>query len=150
MNRRIAALAGASAAGLAAAALQMPAQAAPSEATVGTAAQAKSCQFSKKGESLRIALGLYTGSEGVESISVRATDNDESGSYDNNDVRIKKIRITMWDQDGKKQLDNTVAPSSPGSFDVGSAGDGAGKVRVKVRWRTHGSTVNGTCTKFLG
>ena len=149
MNRSLTALAGLSAAGLAFTGLQMPAQATPADAALGSAAVAKKCSFTAKGESLKIALGLYTGSEGVESISVRATDNDESGSYDNNDVRIKNIRITLWDIDGKKQLDNTVAPSSPGSFDVGSAGDGAGKVRVKVRWRTHGSTVNASCTKVL-
>lgn len=150
MNRRLTALAGLSVAGLAAGGLQLPSAAAnPTEEAVGAAAVAKTCTFTSHGEGLKISVGLYLGSEGVESVQIRATDNDESGSYDNNDVRIKAVRLTIWDQDGKKQLNNKVAPSSPGSFDVGSAGDGAGKVKVKVRWRTHHNTVNKSCTKVL-
>jgi len=147
-NRRLAAVATASAAGLTGALLAMPAaEAAPSNG----APIPKSCTFSSHGETLRISFFLFVGSNGrdVEAVELHATDNDESGKYDNNDVRIKRIRLIIRDEDGKTQLNNTVSPSSPGSFDVGSAGEGAGKVTVKVRWRTHHNTVNRSCSKVL-
>lgn len=152
-TRRLVLLTGASAAALIATAIP-GASAAPSAAqggVVGSSAVAKACNFKAQGEKLRIEVGMYLGSNGrdVEAVQIRATDNDESGSLDNNDVRIKKIRLTIKDQDGKTQVNNTVSPSSPGSYDIGSAGEGAGKVTVKVRWRTHGKTVNASCSKVI-
>ena len=148
-NRRLAAVA---AAGLTGAVLAMPAaDATTTDHGVGGAAVLKPCTFFSHGEKLRIGLGIFLGDNGrdVENVQIYATDNDGDGKYDNNDVRLKVVRLTIRDQDGKIQLNQKVAPASQGSYDIGSAGEGAGKVTVKVRWRTHHNTVNKSCSKVI-
>ena len=126
----------------------LPVEAADAAPATSGILHRKVCRFEAQGESLRIRVAAASGpnTRNINEVALRATDNDESGKYRNGDVRIRMVRLIIRDRSGDKTLDQKVAPSSPGSFDVQPAGNQAGKVTVRVRWRTHDTTVTKGCS----
>ncbi len=159
-KRRLSLAAGASAVGLTAALLPAAsATAAPTaggegeQATIAAAGTiTKRCTSEVRGRTARIQIRVNVGDNGrdVQAVSLRITDNGETGIYRNKKINIKKVRLLIKDQDGKTQLSQLVAPSSPGGYDIpASAGEGAGLVRTRVEFRSNGHTVVRNCRMVI-
>jgi len=100
------------------------------------------CHTSKKGHDLDVRVIVYHDGDDVERVKVRATDNEESGYFDDNKVHLQNIRVRYADDDGNTVLERN---DNDSSFTVREDGSNIERVKVKVTWTVKGHTKTKDC-----
>lgn len=100
------------------------------------------CHTDKKGHDLDVRITITHDDEDIDRVKVRATDNEEDGSFDDNKVHLQNIRVRYVDDDG-----DTIGESNENDspFTISEDVDYVHKIKVKVTWTVKGSTKTKDC-----
>ena len=86
---------------------------------------------------LRVTLHLRSASgNDVDAVDIRATDRDETGSFRNLGVDLRRISMRVKNANADV-VARVTTPSSPFAVDLGDASDNVGKVHTEARFRAH-------------
>ncbi len=103
----------------------------------------KWCSTEKNGHDLDIKMWITHDDEDVDKVVVRATDDDEDGSWEDNHVYLRKLVVKYLDDDGDVIRTRT-DDDSP--YTISSDKDNVERIRVTATWRVHGENKTKTCT----
>lgn len=115
---------------------------APAAGAHGLTTTTLNCHTDKKGHDLDIRVVITHDDEFIERVKVRATDNEEDGSFDDNKVHLQNIRLRYVNDDGATVLERNDHDSP---FTVTDDRDDIERVKVKVTWTVKDHTKTKEC-----
>lgn len=106
------------------------------------------CKGTVGGEKVKLRAALHLRSaddNDITAINLRATDNNENGTFRNRDVNLRKLLLRVKDESGELKARVETARSRLG-VDLGSAGSEVGRVHAEARFRTDNGRGVVVCT----